>query len=348
MTINLKLDSVAFAYNQQPILSNINFQLNSGEIACLLGPSGCGKSTLLRLIAGFEKLATGQIHIANKLVSDKLNWVDPHNRDIGMLFQDLALFPHLNVTQNIAFGLHQLKNHSKKQRVDELLQLCRLEKLQSRYPHQLSGGQSQRVALARAMAPKPKLILLDEPFSSIDSGLQSELVNEVKNMLKADQSTSLWVTHNLGEAFAVADQIGVMLNGKLLQWSKPESIYNTPAHPDVVRFLNHANLVNGKITNDKMTKTPIGILNLSKPSNFKINDSVQVAINKNNISLNLNGQNNATVTDCTYLGGQYQITANLAFSDDYIQFYHQEPLQNQRKICLKIDNQISFEAFLLS
>ncbi|MCL4150341.1 UNVERIFIED_CONTAM: hypothetical protein GTU68_009102 [Idotea baltica] len=162
MTTTLKLQSVGFDYGQQAVLNDITLTVESGQIGCLLGASGCGKSTLLRLIAGFEKPLSGTIHI--------------EHRQVGMLFQDLALFPHLTVTQNIAFGLHQL-NHAKQQkRVNELLELCRLVAFKSRYPHQLSGGQCQRVALARAMAPKPKLILLDEPFSSVETGLQSELL----------------------------------------------------------------------------------------------------------------------------------------------------------------------------
>ena len=160
MTTTLELNSLAFAYGQQSVLSNINLSVKTGQIGCLLGPSGCGKSTLLRLIAGFEQPLSGEIHIVNKKVASPDLSISPQNREVGMLFQDLALFPHLTVSQNIAFGLHQLNKTQQQQRVNDLLTLCRLSGFQARYPHQLSGGQCQRVALARAMAPKPKLLSL--------------------------------------------------------------------------------------------------------------------------------------------------------------------------------------------
>lgn len=344
MTTTLNLKSVAFAYGQQPILKDISFTIEAGQIACLLGPSGCGKSTLLRLIAGFEQPASGSIQIGKQLVADGTQSISPQNRQVGMLFQDLALFPHLNVSENIAFGLHQHDKHKQQQRVDELLELCRLQAFKTRYPHQLSGGQCQRVALARAMAPKPKLILLDEPFSSVETGLQSELVHEVKTMLQADDSTALWVTHSLDEAFAVADQMGVMLGGKLLQWSTPADLYNNPANADVVRFLNHANLVSGVITGDRKINTQLGLFDLNEGSENTIGNTLQLVINKQNIILNEGGQNNATVDNAVYQGGQYLVTALLG-NNDRIQFHHHTPLKSNQAISLTINHTEPLQSF---
>ena len=334
MDTTLKLNSVVFSYGQETVLKEISLTIKTGQIGCLLGPSGCGKSTLLRLVAGFEKPQTGEIYVENKMVADPHHSSPPQNRQVGMLFQDLALFPHLTTTENIAFGLHQLNKDQQQHRVQQLLTLCRLEGLQSRYPHQLSGGQSQRVALARAMAPKPKLILLDEPFSSVDSGLQSELVHEVKTMLKADDSTALWVTHSLNEAFAVADQIGVMLDGSLLQWASPTDLYEKPHHPDVVRFLNHANLITGVITAKGNLDTEIKTFKLSNSDMFKEGQKAQVAIPKKQLSVNDSGHKNAVVTACTYQGGSYAITSKLV-DDTLIKHNSDLPLAINTEVCIQ-------------
>jgi len=334
MNQTLKLQSITFAYDQHTVLHDVSLIIEQGEIACLLGPSGCGKSTLLRLIAGFEQPATGQIHINDSCVANTDQNTAPQKRQVGMLFQDLALFPHLNVAQNVAFGLQDQSSEQKNQRIDDLLVLCRLESFKDRYPHQLSGGQCQRVALARAMAPKPQLILLDEPFSSVDSGLQSELIDEVKTMLKADDSTALWVTHNLNEAFAVADQIGVMLNGRLLQWATPTDLYEKPQNPDVVRFLNHANLITGMVAAEGYLETAIGSFKLSNMSEFKVGHKAQVAIHKDQLSINDSGVKNAVVMASSYQGGNYAITSML--SDDTVIKHHNDlPLVIDSEICVQ-------------
>jgi iron(III) transport system ATP-binding protein len=312
MNPTLKLQSIAFAYAQRAVLHDISLTVKRGEIACLLGPSGCGKSTLLRLIAGFEQPTAGQLEINNQCVFNAQQNTPPQNRHVGMLFQDLALFPHLTVAENIAFGIQNQSKKHQTQRTNDLLQLCRLAAFKQRYPHQLSGGQRQRVALARAMAPKPQLILLDEPFSSVETGLQSELVHEVKTMLQADNSTALWVTHSLDEAFAVADQIGVMLEGQLLQWADPAELYQNPAHPDVVRFLNHANLITGQLVDDGLLNTAVGLIRLSNSSQFTAGQQVQVAVAKDQLIQQADLGSNAVITGCVYQGGYYIISSTLA------------------------------------
>lgn len=324
MNTLLDIRNLAFAYDKHPVLTNINLQLNAGDIGCLLGPSGCGKSTLLRLIAGFEQPASGQISIDQVCVADATQVVAPQQRQVGMLFQDLALFPHLSVRDNIGFGLQETDSTKRQQRIDQLIELCRLEGLAKRHPHQLSGGQCQRVALARAMAPKPKLILLDEPFSSVDRELQSELVQEVKSLLQADDSTALWVTHSLDEALAVADQTGIMLGGRLLQWSPPERLYEQPEHPAVIGFLNHANLLDGTIESSGHLHTSLGLLPLINADQFTLGDAVITGIGKQQLELTESATGAvATVRQCVYRGGHYLITAELD-SGESIQLFHQQ------------------------
>lgn len=343
----LKLQSVCFGYDQRQVVDAVSLTVNSGEIACLLGPSGCGKSTLLRLIAGFEQPASGCIEINNHCVANAQQMTPPQKRHVGMLFQDLALFPHLSVAKNIAFGLQNQSKQQQNKRVDDVLELCRLTEFKQRYPYQLSGGQRQRVALARAMAPKPQLILLDEPFSSVETGLQSELVHEVKQMLRADHSTALWVTHSLEEAFAVADRIGVMLNGQLLQWDTPTKVYQKPAHPDVVRFLNHANLVTGHVLDDGSLNTAIGLLALSNNSDFVPQQKVQVAVNKKHLTVNPNKPENAVVYACVYQGGYYLISA--AFNDDSrIQFHSEVAMKPHQALALELQTTSPYTGFVVT
>ncbi len=311
MTKLLKLNSVSFKYDQQPILHQVSLQLEAGSIACLVGPSGCGKTSLMRLIAGFEQANEGAIHIGSQLVSGAGVFVSPEDRNVGMVFQDLALFPHLNIEQNIAYGLFQLNKTTQEARVAELLELCRLSHLQGRYPHQLSGGQRQRVALARALAPKPQLILMDEPFSGLDNQLHQALVKEIKDLLKQDDATVLWVTHDLAEALTVADQIGIMLHGRLQQWAEPEVLYERPANLATVRFLNQAEIINAEIIDASRAQTAMGDLAINSPGQLQPGAAAQLVIKRHDLFLSASGEHNATVVDITYMGGQYTYVVRL-------------------------------------
>ncbi|HRE17698.1 MAG TPA: ABC transporter ATP-binding protein, partial [Rhodocyclaceae bacterium] len=201
----LELQQVVQRYGRQTVVDGVDFRLESGTIACLLGPSGCGKTTLLRCIAGFEEIAGGSIRLRQHEVSAPGRRVAPEKREVGMVFQDYALFPHLNVAGNIGFGLTALSAAERQARVESLLATVGLTGLGQQFPHELSGGQQQRVALARALAPKPQLILLDEPFSNLDVSLRERLSLEVRDILKQEGSTALLVTHDQHEAFAMAD-----------------------------------------------------------------------------------------------------------------------------------------------
>lgn len=220
----LQINNVQLGYKQgrgfKTVVDDFSMQVPAGEIACLLGPSGCGKTTVLRAIAGFEAVYAGRILLEDQVLSEPERMVEPEHRRIGMMFQDYALFPHLTVEQNIGFGLRKATPQQRKQRVEELLALVRLSDLRERYPHELSGGQQQRVALIRSLAPAPRLLLLDEAFSNLDTEIRQKLVVEVRSILKQSGISAILVTHNLEEAQAIADHIGTMKDGQLCAWQR--------------------------------------------------------------------------------------------------------------------------------
>ncbi|MGL4768102.1 MAG: ABC transporter ATP-binding protein [Formosimonas sp.] len=233
----LRVSQLYKNYAATCVLDNVSFELAKGDIACLLGPSGSGKTTTLRLIAGFEHATQGRIEVNRVCVDDAHTAVPAHERQIGMVFQDHALFPHLSVADNIGFGLHGLSRSARTARVAQLLDLIQLPNLAARLPHELSGGQQQRVALARALAPKPQLVLLDEPFSNLDQSLREQLAQDVRSILQQEKISALMVTHDQHEAFAIADFMGVMHQGTLAQWDTPYNMYHTPHSRTVARFI---------------------------------------------------------------------------------------------------------------
>ena len=256
----LALDRIAQSYGRKTVLNAVSFQLAPGQIGCLLGPSGCGKTTALRLIAGFEALDSGEIRIDGRPVA-RAGWsLPPQQRQVGLVFQDYALFPHLSVAANVAFGLHALSQDERHLRVQQMLKLVGLSKEAAAWPHQLSGGQQQRVALARALAPKPRLLLLDEPFSNLDVELREKLSLEVRDILKHEGITALLVTHDQHEAFAMADVVGVMNAGVIQQWATPYALYHEPANRFVADFIGQGVLLPGKVLDSRQVEIELGVL----------------------------------------------------------------------------------------
>lgn len=207
--VQVKIKDLCFKYDnaKENTIDNLSLEIYKGEIVSILGPSGCGKSTVLRLIAGLEEGTSGEIVIRDKVVVDKDTFVEPENREVGMVFQDYALFPHLNVVENIKFGLHKFSKEEKNKRVEEVLQLVNLKGFEKRYPYELSGGQQQRVALARALAPNPSILLMDEPFSNLDSHLREKIRGELKDIIKASKATCIFVTHDIEDVNAISDRV---------------------------------------------------------------------------------------------------------------------------------------------
>jgi iron(III) transport system ATP-binding protein len=247
-SVILHLEGLTKQFSQTTIaaVEAVTLTLPKGDLLGLLGPSGCGKTTLLRLIAGFEQPQAGTIEIAERIVAGGGYWIPPEQRDVGMVFQDYALFPHLTVAKNVAFGLRNLgkqQRHDIKKRTKEAIALVGLEGLENRYPHELSGGQQQRVALARALAPQPALVLLDEPLSNLDVQVRLRLRQEVRDILKATGTSGVFVTHDQEEALSISDWVAVMRKGRLEQFGTPEEVYREPASRFVAEFVTQANFI---------------------------------------------------------------------------------------------------------
>lgn len=239
----LEIQGLTYHYKQRAVLADFNLTIAPGEIACILGHSGCGKTTLLNLISGQSRPDVGIIRLNGQPVSSPTQVMPPERRGIGMIFQDYALFPHLTVVDNIGFGLKGLSSCARKQRIDRMLELVSLQAFGHRYPHQLSGGQQQRVAIARALACKPRLLLLDEPFSNIDHQVRQQLITEIRTILKQQQVAALFVTHCHEEGCTFADRLAIMAEGRIIQSGSAYGLYHAPASPFVARFLKAGNCI---------------------------------------------------------------------------------------------------------
>lgn len=254
-----QFDNVGFLRGDQEILSAINFELRPREIICLVGPSGCGKTTVLRLLGGAERVSSGRITIDRKIVSDKNHFIAPERRHVGMVFQDYALFPHLSVMDNVLFGLNKIeKSAAHAQAVNALQRVGLIEKAKA-FPNTLSGGEQQRVALARAIAPRPSILLLDEPFSSLDQRLRDEVRTQTLAVLRETRASCVIVTHDPEEALALADRVIVMRSGRIIQIGTPEDIYKNPIDSETAEFFSLCNIVDAEQSQEGLL-TPFGII----------------------------------------------------------------------------------------
>ncbi|MEY4644631.1 MAG: hypothetical protein RLZZ596_1462 [Pseudomonadota bacterium] len=263
MYLEIQNLSVRYEGQDTPAVASVSLGLMPGDIGVLLGPSGCGKTTLLRAIAGLEGIAAGQIRLAGRVVATTTESLPAQQRRVGMVFQDYALFPHLTVAQNVAYGLQALPAAQRAQRMAQVLELVDLSSAAQAYPHALSGGQQQRVALARALAPQPDLLLLDEPFSNLDVELRQRLADDLRQILKRAHTTALMVTHDQHEAFAMADMVGVMQGGQLHQWDTPYATYHRPGSRFVAEFVGRGVWVPAVLTTNAgqlRVQTPVGAL----------------------------------------------------------------------------------------
>ena len=261
-TSHVSLQRVSRSFGRVTAVSDLTLQVRKGEFFSLLGPSGCGKTTTLRLIAGLEEPDKGTITIGGNIVAGA-RWIPPEKRGVGIVFQDYALFPHMTVFKNIAFGLRGCSRQELEQRVMESLEMVDLPDIAQRYPHELSGGQQQRVALARALAPRPEVVLLDEPLSNLDADLRARIRAEIKHILTCIGATVIFVTHDQEEAFFMGDRVGVMNAGQLEQVDTPEAIFHRPATPFIAQFVGIADFIVGEVR-DRAIATEIGWLPLRK------------------------------------------------------------------------------------
>jgi iron(III) transport system ATP-binding protein len=252
----LEIRDLSRSFGGQVVVDNVSLKVMPGQVTCLLGPSGCGKSTTLRMIAGVEMQDSGEIHVDGNLICDTVFRVPPERRQIGLMFQDFALFPHLTVAQNVGFGLTG-PAEPRRARVEELLTRVGLMRFIDAYPHSLSGGEQQRVALARALAPRPGIMLMDEPFSGLDNRLRDDIRDETLEVLKAEDAAVLLVTHEPEEAMRMADDIALMRGGKIVQQGAPYNVYNAPIDKQAVAFFSDINVIRGEV-NGALTETPFG------------------------------------------------------------------------------------------
>jgi iron(III) transport system ATP-binding protein len=269
-TAHLEVVGLRHAYGEQEVVRGLSFSLARGAIGCLLGPSGCGKTTVLRCIAGFEAVQEGEIRLGARVVSRPGATLAPEKRRIGMVFQDYALFPHLRIAENIAFGLRRAPIAERAARLQELAELVGLSSVLQRYPHEISGGQQQRVALARALAPRPDLLLLDEPFSNLDVELRERLSHEVRDIIRASGATAILVTHDQHEAFAVADEIGILHEGRIQQWDTAYNLYHRPANRFVADFVGQGVFLPAKVLNARQVEIELGVLEGDIPGDCRL------------------------------------------------------------------------------
>lgn len=307
----LSLQNIVIQYGNQTVIHDINLQVEHGQIGCLLGPSGCGKTTLLRAIAGFEAVAEGKIALGETIISSPRIHIPPEKRQIGMVFQDYALFPHLTIAKNISFGIRHLSRAEQGKRIQELLELVNLSGYEKRYPHELSGGQQQRIALIRALAPKPQLMLLDEPFGSQDVELREMLAREVRDILKQEQTTAILVTHDQHEAFAMADEIGVLKAGRLQQWASPYQLYHRPSNAFVAEFIGQGVLIAGQVLDNYTVQTALGIVSGELPEGATPQSQLQVLIRPDDIRLVAKAERKATIAARVFRGAEYLYSLQL-------------------------------------
>jgi iron(III) transport system ATP-binding protein len=347
MTTALELKNISVAFDRRTIIDSVSFALREGDIGCLLGPSGCGKTTLLRTIAGFESPAEGEVWVRGVRVSDNKHLVPVEQRQVGMVFQDYALFPHMTVRQNIAFGLQDFKGELREARIRELVGLLEIGEFLDKYPHHLSGGQQQRVALARAIASRPKILLLDEPFASMDIELREQLAKEVRNVLKQDGITAVLVSHNQFEAFAMADIVGVINGGRLLQWDNAFNLYHRPATSYVADFVGEGVFLPGTVSGEREVSTELGVITGAMPLGIEPGKPVEVLIRPDDIIHDDESSLTARVIDKAFRGAEFLYT--LALEDgtrvlSLVPSHHNHPINEPIGIRLEIDHLVVFPA----
>ena len=308
----LEVDKISAGYDAELVIEELSFQVKRGEIVSLLGASGCGKTTALRTVAGFEPLRAGQIMINDRVVSRPGYTLAPEQRSIGMVFQDYALFPHLTVAENIGFGLRGKPAVDRRVQIEHLLDATGLVGMGGRYPHELSGGQQQRVALARALAPRPTILLMDEPFSNLDVELRERLSVEVRDLLKSEGISGILVTHDQHEAFAVSDKVGVMHHGRILQWDTPYNLYHEPRHRFVADFIGQGRFIPGVVRSPETYETELGLLHGKRACTQAVGTRVEILIRPDDIVPDERGAIEALVKDKAFKGAEILYTLELA------------------------------------
>jgi len=309
MSCALSIKNLTCQYESQTVLESLSLEVAHGEIVCLLGASGCGKTTLLKAIAGLLPLSSGVMNLNCQTIDDGKHWLPPEQRNIGMIFQDYALFPHLTVFENVAFGLRKESEQSKKDKVQEMLELVHLG---DRYPHQLSGGQQQRVAIARSLAYKPDLLLLDEPFSNIDTQVRHELISEIRKIFKKQGVTAIFVTHSREEAFAFADKMAVMNYGVIEQYGSASELYYQPSSKFVADFLGGGSYLKAKRVSEQEFETDLGVIEAKPQTEIDLEAHCELLLRPQHIQVTSGIESTISVLEQQFMGDhcRYVIEAN--------------------------------------
>jgi iron(III) transport system ATP-binding protein len=346
MTSHLDIENLTVKYDDYEVLSQISFSIQPGEIGCILGPSGCGKTTVLRAIAGFEPVVSGLILIDQVEVSSSHYCVAPENRNMGMIFQDFALFPHLSVADNIRFGLNSWSSRQQQSRVKELLAITGMLAYGQAYPHQLSGGQQQRVALARAMAPQPSLLLMDEPFSSMDIDLREQLAREVRNIIRQENITAILVTHDQHEAFAMADKICVMNEGRIQQHDSGYNLYHRPANRFVAGFIGQGVIIPAVVESQHSVRTELGSIQGTELFKSEKGTAVDVLIRPDDVIHDDNSSETAVVIDKSFRGADFLYFLRMDSGIEVLCLapsHHNHKINERIGIRLHVDHLVTFE-----
>ena len=340
----LNLQSVKIALDSKVILDDVNLKIDTGEIVSLMGSSASGKTSLIRSIAGFHNISSGVIQIDGQIVDDSIRRSDVAMRNVGVIFQDLALFPHLTVRENICFGLNNIDSTQQQNRAKKLEGLLSIENITNRYPNQISGGQQQRVAIARAIAPKPNLLLLDEPFSALDYELKDNLMNDIMKLIKSENITAILITHSAEEAFKMSDKIAFISNNTITQFANPYDMYHKPMSKEIANFFGISSYIKAKITDSSHINCILGDF-VGMVDQFNKDDKVDLLIRPDDIIHDDDSLFSAKVTEKTFRGSDFLYELELKDGQKifcYAPSHHNHQVNEVIGIKLDLDHLVIF------
>ena len=340
----LNLQSVKISLDSKVILDDVNLKIDTGEIVSLMGSSASGKTSLIRSIAGFHNISSGVIQIDGQIVDDSIRRSDVAMRNVGVIFQDLALFPHLTVRENICFGLNNIDSAQQQNRAKKLEDLLDIENITNRYPNQISGGQQQRVAIARAIAPKPNLLLLDEPFSALDYELKDNLMNDIMKLIKSENITAILITHSAEEAFKMSDKIAFISNNTITQFANPYDIYHRPVSKEIANFFGISSYIKAKITDSSHINCILGDF-VGMVDQFNKDDKVDLLIRPDDIIHDDDSLFSAKVTEKTFRGSDFLYELELKDGQKifcYAPSHHNHQVNEVVGIKLDLDHLVIF------